>query len=202
MGVRERRERQRESLRQEILDAARELFLAEGYDAVSMRRIADKIEYSPTTIYLYFRDKADLFVHLCEETFARLLEVHSKIAETEGDPVMMLRRGLRAYVDFGLEHPNHYRITFIVPLPPAEVAAEQGAFPTGDASFDFLRRAVTACVESGAFKPCDVETVSQGLWAVVHGITALLICHADFPWVDRDTFIDSTIGTMLDGLAT
>jgi len=201
VGVRERRERQRESLRQEILDAAREMFLAEGYERVSMRRIAEKIEYSPTTIYLHFRDKADLFHHLCEETFAKLLDVHSRLAKTEGDPVELLRKGLRAYVDFGLAYPNHYTLSLIVPQPPGAHAGEMAeASPTGDASFDFLRRAVANCTGSGAFRPCDVETVSQSLWSAVHGVTSLLISHPEFPWVDREALIDTTIDTMIRGL--
>ena len=64
MGVKERREREKESLRQDILDVAREMFATEGYESVSMRKIADKIEYSPTTIYLYFKDKNELFYAL------------------------------------------------------------------------------------------------------------------------------------------
>ena len=68
MGVHERRAREKKELRQEILDAARDLFLREGYENVSMRKIAEKIEYSPTTIYLYFQDKADLLDCICEET--------------------------------------------------------------------------------------------------------------------------------------
>jgi AcrR family transcriptional regulator len=65
MRLQERRERQRQSLRKQILDAARELFTELGYEAVSMRRIADKIGYSPTTIYLHFADKEALVRELC-----------------------------------------------------------------------------------------------------------------------------------------
>lgn len=74
MGVQERRAREKKELRQEILDAAREMFVRDGFENVSMRKIAEKIEYSPTTIYLYFQDKADLLDCLCEETFTRLVK--------------------------------------------------------------------------------------------------------------------------------
>ena len=90
----ERRAREKEDLRQEILDAARELFIREGYDAVSMRKIADKIEYSPTTIYLYFRDKSELFDCLSEQAFGKLLEKLQSIGGQEtNDPIDGLRRG-------------------------------------------------------------------------------------------------------------
>src|SRR5208283_4116639 len=108
MGLTERRERQKLALRQEILTAARELFAKEGYENVSMRRIAEKIEYSPTTIYLYFRDKDELLHEMCAETFALLTRKLNKILGAEGDPVEKLRMGLKAYVEFGLKHPNHY----------------------------------------------------------------------------------------------
>src|ERR1700746_2053215 len=101
MGVKERRARQKKYLRQEILDAASELFVKEGYENVSMRRIADKIEYSPTTIYLYFRDKADLLEQVCHETFSRLTNVLRAILDRPGDPVQRLRSGLLAYIQFG-----------------------------------------------------------------------------------------------------
>jgi AcrR family transcriptional regulator len=105
MGMRERRARQRKSLRQQILDAASELFVRDGFENVSMRRIADKIEYSPTTIYLYFHDKAELLDQVCQETFARLLEVLSKIMDQPGDPLERLARGLHTYIDLAWRIP-------------------------------------------------------------------------------------------------
>ena len=74
MGVKERREREREETRAKITDAARELFAREGYDAVSMRRIAEAIEYSPTAIYVHFKDKEALFQDLCRQDFGKLAE--------------------------------------------------------------------------------------------------------------------------------
>src|SRR5688572_17792667 len=105
MGVQERKAREKEELRQEILDAARDLFVEQGYEAVSMRKIAERIEYSPATIYLHFRDKADLFDHLCADTFQRLVERLESMTREHDDPLSGLRAGMRAYIDFGLEHP-------------------------------------------------------------------------------------------------
>src|SRR3974377_818614 len=114
MGVQERRARERQELRQEILAAARDLFVREGFENVSMRKIAEKIEYSPTTIYLYFNDKADLLDCLCEETFARLLRKQNQIAQTVSSPLERLRQGLRGYIEFGLKYPNDYTVTFMI----------------------------------------------------------------------------------------
>src|SRR4051794_32557040 len=115
MGVQERKAREREELRQEIVEAARQLFIEEGYDAVSMRKIADRIEYSPATIYLYFRDKSDLLDCVCADTFRKLVARLQSIGGEPTEPVDRLRRGLRAYVDFGLENPADYRVTFMMP---------------------------------------------------------------------------------------
>ena len=106
MGVQERRAREKQELRQEIVDAARDLFVREGFDNVSMRKIAEKIEYSPTTIYLYFLDKADLLDCIVEETFQRLEARMAGIHESIPDPRQRLIEGLRAYIDFGIEHPS------------------------------------------------------------------------------------------------
>src|SRR5215203_1044247 len=102
MGTKDRRIREKQDLRQEILDAARDLFVSEGYQAVSMRKIADKIEYSPATIYLHFRDKDELLDCLLEEAFAKLdRKLEARIGDETTDPLELLRRGLLAYVAFG-----------------------------------------------------------------------------------------------------
>src|SRR5215471_9648845 len=150
MGVKERRARQRRYLRQEILDAASELFVREGFENVSMRRIAEKIEYSPTTIYLYFKDKSELLEQVCAETFSRLVSKLSKILEQPGEPLERLRRGLLAYVEFGLENPHHYRATFMMPIPDG---FDEGKYLQPDApgmqAFDFLRRCVYDGIAAG-----------------------------------------------------
>jgi len=201
MGVKERRARQKKFLRHEILDAASELFVCDGYENVSMRRIADKIEYSPTTIYIYFKDKADLLEQVCKETFGRLVERLSKIMEQPGDPVERLKRGLLAYIEFGLENPHHYRATFMMPIPEAihhKKLHEQDS--PGIQAFSFLIRGITECVKAGKMPPMNVELASQTMWAGIHGITSLLIIHSNFPWVGRDKVIHSTIDTMVAGM--
>ena len=203
MGVKERKARQKKFLRQEILDAASELFVKEGYENVSMRRIADKIEYSPTTIYLYFKDKAELLEQVCQETFARLRQVLVRIEELPGDPIERLKRGLVAYVKFGLENPHHYRATFMMPIPEG-FDEEKYANPDspGMQAFDFLRRRVYDCMAVGRFRKLDPELVSQTLWAGVHGVTSLLITHCKgFPWVGTDQLIHSMVDTLVAGLS-
>jgi AcrR family transcriptional regulator len=201
MGVQERRARERQELRQEILAAARELFLTEGFENISMRKIAEKIEYSPTTIYLHFEDKADLLDCVCEETIQKLESRLAAIRDAARDPLERLRQGLGAYIDFGLEHPNDYRVAFLIEFKPF---AEQQRCPRcrtmGQQAFDHMRSAVGECMRLGIFGQRDIEATSQALWAAVHGLISLLILHPHFPWVDRDVLVETLLGTILSGL--
>jgi AcrR family transcriptional regulator len=201
MGPKQRREREKETLRQEILDAARELFVKEGYENVSMRRIAEKIEYSPTTIYLYFEDKASLLFAICDETFAKLAKRMETIVKGEDDPVESLKRGCRAYVEFGLKYPNHYRVTFIN-HPQIHLGADHylrdGSM--GMRAYGFLRAGVEQCIKQKRFRESDVDAVTQMIWAGGHGLTSLLITKPDFPWANRNQLIDLLIDTLVEGL--
>ena len=201
MGVQERRAREKQELRQEILDAARDLFIREGFENVSMRKIAEKIEYSPTTIYLHFQDKADLLDCVCEETLQKLESRLAAIHASTPDPLEGMKGGLRAYIEFGLEYPNDYRVAFLLEFKPfAEADRCMRCHTMGQKTFDHMRKSLGACIELGIFAPNDIEATSQALWAAIHGLTSLLILHPDFPWVDRDVLVERLIDTVVDGL--
>jgi AraC-like DNA-binding protein len=191
-------ERQPKNLKQEILSAAVQMFAKEGYQHVSMRKLAVRIGYSPSTIYLYFKDRAELFECVCEHTFAQLAAICGELVFQCGDPLEALRKCCRAYVDFGLEHPDQYTAAFLLDsgrrLQPDEVAVR---FPMAMISFKQLLSGVEACMHSGAFAQSDPKAVSQVIWAGLHGITALLIVKASFPWIQRDHLIDLVIESML-----
>jgi AcrR family transcriptional regulator len=187
MGIKERRNREKSETRDKILDAARELFVAEGYEGVSMRKVADKIEYSPTAIYVHFADKNELFHELCREDFARLQEVMAS-AEMPSDPIERLRQIGRRYVDFGLHFPHHYVFMFMTPHPahePDEQDREIIGNPEVDA-YALLKWAVQDAINRGSFRKevQDAELVSQTLWASVHGVISLNIAKSKDPWVD------------------
>jgi AcrR family transcriptional regulator len=199
MGSKERREREKESLRQEILDAARELFAEQGYESVSMRKIAERIEYSPTTIYLYFNDKDELLFSLCQETFAKLVKYIETIGDARTCPVQKLKRGLRAYVDFGLQYPNHYKVTFMQSLRPETMERYRTEGSMGQKAFDRLCDLVQACVEQGRFAEYDTALISHSLWASAHGLTSLLISKRLNLLPDTDKLIDLTIESTVNG---
>jgi len=178
MGITERREREREGVRKKILDAARQLFEAEGYDNVTMRRIAEAIEYSPTTIYLHFEDKDDLVRALCHEDFGRLLEALSLLPPA-ADPIEAIRQLGRAYVGFAVDNPNHFRFMFMSPHLKDEAHTPEDP---GWRSFGALLDAVKRAVAAGLFRAVDPLTAAQVLWMGVHGIASALVAMPPEQW--------------------
>jgi AcrR family transcriptional regulator len=196
MNATSRRQQHKEELRREILDAARRIFVVGGYERFSMRKLAEKIEYSPGSVYLHFKSKEELFDCLVEESFARLLKtLRGLLNGQEGqDPVEELKKGLRAYVEFGLRNPNDYRFAFML-RPPVEKRPYKV-----HGAFEALRSKVRQCVEARRFRAIDVETTAQALWASVHGITSLLIQRPAFPWVPKKEVIAQVINAAIDSL--
>lgn len=196
MSATSRRRKHKEELRRLILDAAREIFVRQGYESFSMRKLAQKIEYSPGNVYLHFKNKEALFECLVEESFARLLKTLLALRNGQEwqDPVEELKKGLRAYVEFGLRNPNDYRFAFML-RPPMEKRPYKV-----HGAFEALRFIVKRCVEEKRFRAIDVETTSQALWATVHGITSLLIQRPAFPWAPKKELIAQVIDTAVDSL--
>lgn len=181
-----RRTREKEDVRQKIMDAARELFVTQGYEAVTMRQIAQKIEYTPTAIYFHFKDKQALINECCATDFLSLAKAFAHLAELK-NPAQRLRLMAVAYLEFGLKHPNHYRLLFMTPHPhqqPDENRIIRQGDPAQDA-YAFLRATVIECIAGGYFKKQyrDPELVSQLLWSCVHGVVSLHIARAHDPWI-------------------
>jgi AcrR family transcriptional regulator len=191
------RRKHKEELRRVILDAAREIFGREGYENFSMRKLAEKVQYSPGTVYLHFRSKEELFECLVEESFARLLKTLMDLRNGQEwrDPVEELKKGMRPYVAFGLRNPNDYRFAFML-RPPVEKRPYKV-----HGAFEALRYMVRRCVEEKRFRAVEVEATAQTLWASAHGITSLLIQRPAFPWVPKKRLIAQVISTAMDSLA-
>jgi AcrR family transcriptional regulator len=202
MGVKERRARQRTLLRQEILDAARDILVRDGYEGLSMRKVAEKIDYSPTAIYLHFQDRDELVFQVCQDLMAGLVRELRRLEEQTTDPLAGLRKGLRTYIDFGLTHREHYTAAFIIPhatTPEMEARYNDPASMTGQA-FGILVKMVVACMEKKKIAASDPMVTSRALWAAIHGITALLITIPGFDWGRPEDVIDRLIGIQIDGL--
>ena len=202
MGVKERRDRERGATREKILEAARELFIEEGYDGVSMRQIADKIEYSPTAIYLHFKDKDELFLEICHEDFGLLAQSMVLLVRI-GDPIERLRQIGVAYIEFGIANPNHYRRMFMTPHPPVPDEAERldGKGNPEEDVYALVRGTVQEALQAGAFREHlkDVDLITQTVWAGMHGVIALQVAKYNEGWVPWRP-IKERGATMIDGL--
>ncbi|MBZ0089654.1 MAG: TetR/AcrR family transcriptional regulator, partial [Thermoanaerobaculia bacterium] len=182
------------------------LFAAQGYEAVTMRKIAAAIEYSATAIYLHFADKEAIVRELCDTDFAHLATHFRKIAKT-ADPLARLRAAGRAYAAFGAKHPNHYRLMFMTPHPPhhPEDSKIEVGNPEQDA-YAFLKWTVGEAIAQGRLRAelVDVELVSQIVWAGIHGIVSLRLSKHNEPWVawraERKT-VELMLDTLIRGIA-
>lgn len=205
MASADRRAREREETRGKILAAARRLFVEDGFEAVTLRRIAEAIEYTAPAIYSHFSDKQQLMLALCDGDFALLRRAFAK-TERVADPVDRLRALGKAYVRFALDHPHHYRFMFMTahPLDAAESAIQKGN-PDEDA-YAYLRATVAACIEAGRLPAVsrDVESVTQACWGASHGVVSLYLTHGSDCWITWKnpvkaayTLIDAVVNGMV-----
>jgi AcrR family transcriptional regulator len=211
MGIKERREREKDQTRAAILDAARELFVALGYEGVSMRAIAEKIEYSPTVIYNYFKDKDALILELCQGDFGRLADYMQEAAQLP-DPVERLRQCGREYVRFALSYPNHYRLMFMTPYPlraddpeHQQHKTEAKGNPETDA-YTFVTILIQQVAAAGRLRDPNpnIELIAQTLWAGLHGVISLEIamgCDKDWTvWQPIEARTEAMLDTFTYGL--
>ena len=187
MGTKERRTRERQETREKILGAAREMFANEGYDSVTMRAIAERIEYTPTAIYHHFDSKQALLTELCACDFRGLAD-HFRGHAVSADPVERIRAVGRAYLEFAQKHPSQYRFMFMTVLPepelPEEYVQETRGNPEHDA-YAFLRQACQEAIDAGRMRPefRRADQVAQILWAQLHGLISLRITKQHAEWV-------------------
>jgi AcrR family transcriptional regulator len=203
MGSVERRSRERQETRERILEAAREMFVEVGYEATTMRAIADRIEYTPTAIYHHFRNKEALLSELCGQDFRALASAFERIGRIE-DPVERLRRAGRTYVEFGLEHPMQYQLMFMTRKPP-EVMKEIHSADPSEGAYAFLRETCADLIATGRLRPeyQDPEELALMAWSAVHGFLSLRIVKQDddfIRWTDTRTTAGRICDALLEGV--
>ncbi len=188
------------SRRGEILDAAKRLFLTEGFEHATMRRIAAEVGVSPTAIYLHFADKEAILDAIAEHFFSALLLELEASQECDLPPLARYRAGVRAYVEFAVERPDEYRLTFQRrlspgPRPPCHEIA------VADRSFAILQGAVGELAEQGIFRPVDPLLGAEAIWCALHGLTSALIDMPDQISTSREALIETVIDLTIGGLA-
>jgi AcrR family transcriptional regulator len=203
MGSVERRTRERAETRERILKAAREMFVERGYEATTMRAIADRIEYTPTAIYHHFRNKEALLSELCALDFRALGAAFHRIGRIE-DPEERLRRAGRAYVEFGLEHPMQYKLMFMTEKPP-EVMADIETTDPSEGAFAFLRQTCADLIGTGRLRADyrDPDELALMAWSAMHGYLSLRIVKEEkgpVSWRDTRTMTGKICDALLEGV--
>ncbi|MFZ6010469.1 MAG: TetR/AcrR family transcriptional regulator [Bacteroidota bacterium] len=174
MTIANRKERQKEELRSKILQSAKELFMEKGFEDTSIRNIAERIEYSPTTIYLYFKDKDDIFHALHSEGFALLNQYFRPLTHV-AEPFERLKAINRAYVTFARENGEFYDLMFIIRSPMNSLSEDDSKWEEGNRAFGFLLDTINECIKKGYFKGMNPEILAFTTWSMVHGICSLEI---------------------------
>jgi AcrR family transcriptional regulator len=172
MGIKQRKEQEKSEMRGLILKTAMNLFLDKGFENITIRNIAEKIEYSPATIYLYFKNKDEILFVLRRVGFEKLYE-HQRSSLKLDDPLKRLHKHGAAYIQFALENPEYYDLMFMM-RGPVEMH-EINDCDIGLASYELLKTNVEECIEAGLFLRTDIDVAAFSLWSYVHGIASLII---------------------------
>jgi AcrR family transcriptional regulator len=186
-------------LRRHILDTARHLLVKEGYQNLSMRKIADAIGYSATSIYLHFDSKDALLHSLIHEGMMRLHEELGRTASRfPDDPLRRLRALCRCFIDFGLDNPEYYEIMFQL-RPERMERYPPEKYREARSNLDLFGRALKEGAQSGIFEVEDADVLASTIWASLHGTVSLLLADRVDARIDPETFIETAIRRTLRG---
>jgi AcrR family transcriptional regulator len=199
MGTKERQKRERDRVREAILAAARDLFITEGYRNVSMRKIAERIEYSAAAIYSYFPSKDDIFFALAEEGFRLLADCVIAAVKTEPDPLGRLRRGLWAFYEFSKTSPEYFELMFVDRSVPS-LSQDFQRFEFFQETTARAEADITACIERGEFAAgLNSAAALHVLWVGMLGTATIGLAQRLAPGEDPDALAHDLLETLLAG---
>ncbi|MFD2598850.1 TetR/AcrR family transcriptional regulator [Sphingobacterium corticis] len=200
MSKQEQKRRYKEDFRSRILNAAKKLFVEEGIEATSIRKIANAISFSPTTIYLYYKDKSDIVYALHLEGFSLLRQQMQVLMHVE-HPFERLKAIGKAYLSFAVSEPGYYELLFMKkePMQFLDDNCVESEWEEGDRVFEMLQETIKSCQEQGYFKNMDTSTLSLQAWSTAHGIASLFISghlkkmnNLIFSAAEESVFLEST----------
>lgn len=198
LTVQKRREQHKAALRSDLLAAAHKLVQEEGYEGLTIRKLAKRVGYAPMSVYSYFADKQDILFALAEDAFETLAR---RIEERKSDdPVESLRAVMTEYAAFGLGNPNEYRTVFMTEKVKAPEGRSFEDMEHDNPAMKVLIDRVEACVAAGKLKG-DPRAIATMLWAVGHGTISLLITFPFYPFGDAQAFVRRMCDFTLAGLA-
>ncbi len=200
MGIREKRAKYREEFRREILDSAREIFISDGYDGFSMRKLAGKIDYSPTTIYIYFKNKDELLLAICEEFFTNFLAELNNIRSVSQDPIETLHQAFLYLIEFGLKNPNQYKVIF---FSKRHIYGTREEFVEKESmarnAYLVFKEIIKDCIKAGRLRELDDEVIASALAIASHGLATTMLCCPDFLNRKSDVIARSLVDALLKG---
>ncbi|MFT4032731.1 MAG: TetR/AcrR family transcriptional regulator [Siphonobacter sp.] len=202
MGIQERKEREKQEMRNLIIEKAKQVFIEEGYDKTSIRVIADRIEYSPATIYLYFKDKDELLYAVHEIGFNELYE-YMKPLEQIVNPLERLRGMGELYLQYAVKNPEMYDLMFIsrAPMKSLFKGAVEGDWDCGFRVFNFLCSCVQESMDRGFIRKTDLAVATLSIWSFIHGLVSLHIRDRlnVFPeHIDIQQLIDQALNNLIE----
>lgn len=183
--------------RAEILEAAQRIFVEQGYEGATIRRIAEEVGVSSTALYMHFKDKSEILVEICAIQFQALIDINEALLAQEMDPVERVRRMLEGYFAFAFEHPNVYRLAYVSP-PDAERG--ERLISMGRRVFDTFAEGVRRIKEAGRLRAEHVDTAGKTLWSACHGLVSLVLTRPWFPWGDVKVLQRGVLDAVFAGL--
>ncbi len=186
--------------RDEILNAAERIFVEQGYDGATIRKIAEAVGLSSTALYLHFPDKGAILREICSRRLNTMAEVTARIAAQPGTPMERLRAHLTSYVEFGLDNPNAYRLIYMTrPMEAEEGGVRTLSQELGIGVYQAFERAVAEVAQQDLLNT-DARTATQALWGGAHGVIALVITKPYFDWVEPRELAKITLESLMRGL--
>jgi len=186
--------------REEILRAAERIFVADGYEGATIRKMAEEVGVSSTCLYMHFRDKDQILLEICTAAMEELLAQNSTLAALPVSPVERARLMLRSYVDFAIRNPNAYRLVFCAAPPGGAAEKQQATQELGAQCFERFTGVVDEIAAQGRLKTDDPRAAHQALWAACHGLVSLMITRPGIDWADAGVLTDVLIDGLLFGL--
>jgi len=186
--------------RAEILRAAERIFVAEGYEGATIRKIADEVGVSSTALYMHFADKDRILLEICDQAMSQLMEINREISARPTDPVSRVRGMLEAYVAFAFGNPNAYRLVFCTSSLADSAHRQHATMELGRQCFERFSGVVREIAADGRLRAGDARSAAQALWAACHGLIALRIAKPDFDWAPTGELTAVMIEGLLFGL--
>jgi AcrR family transcriptional regulator len=187
--------------RAEILEAAERIFVADGYEGATIRKIADEVGVSSTALYMHFPDKGCILLEICERTISQLLERNRAIAAKPIDAGSRVRQMLDSYMRWGLEHPNAYQLVFSGPSPVSPDKGETVA-DLSARCYETFSGVVREVAADGRLRSGTADSAAQALWACCHGVVMLMVTRPGFEWAPTDELLSVTLDGLMHGLVT